>query len=157
MASFTDLKGRRWTVALNVQKVREVRDRLDVDLVNLERSGALQQLIVDPVRVCDVLYLVCREECRERNIDDAQFGESLAGECFGDAVDALMEAICDFFPPRVGTLVKATAARVREAQDYLLDKQLDLLESLDVAQLVQQTLGNASGTSPAKSESTPSP
>lgn len=96
MAAFKDQQGRDWILEVVPPVIAAVRRECDVDLVNLERIGELS----DPVKLVDVLYIMCRQQCEQRQIDAEQFGRSIAGESYQNAADALLAAIADFFPPR---------------------------------------------------------
>ena len=64
MHTFADNLGRTWYVAVNVTTIRRVRGALDIDLYQLVDDGmqALGKLVADPVRLADVLYVLCKED-----------------------------------------------------------------------------------------------
>lgn len=157
MRAFKDRHGREWLVEITVGSIRSVRDLIKVDLYGLidDRLAGMQALLRDPVRLVDVIYVLCRSQCRERSIDDIAFGESLAGESLAAAGEAFTEAFFDFFPDRgvAATLHKMTA-KGRAAMAILhreADEDLDKISPESLA----ETLKRHAGNSPEPSASTP--
>ena len=123
MRTFKDNAGRSWSVSVNVDTARRLRSMANVDLMELveapereEASGGkadddglplraafarkplLERLIRDPILLCDVLYVVCKEEADKLNVSDADFGRALYGTAIAAARSAFLEEIADFFP-----------------------------------------------------------
>ena len=99
MSKFTDAKGRDWTVAITTGAIKTVRQRLDVDLVDLNQS-TMERLADDFVLLVDVLWVLCEQQAANKQppVDAEDFGESLVGDPIEAACSALTEAIADFFP-----------------------------------------------------------
>ena len=49
----------------------------------------------------NMLYVICEEQCKERNISDLDFAKVVSGVPFGHAMEALMEEIGNFIPDPV--------------------------------------------------------
>lgn len=54
MKTFNDNAGRTWTIAVNVDAVKRVRDLLGEDLLDVKQI--LERLTIDPILLCDVVY-----------------------------------------------------------------------------------------------------
>jgi len=121
MAKFVDADGRPWSVRETVGAIKDVRDEIDVDLADI-RGETLDRIAEDPVLLVDVLWLLCQEQAKGKEVSAKQFGESLVGDAIDAAAAALVEAICDFFPSRRRTLLRKVTektAEVREKADRL--------------------------------------
>ena len=68
MKTFTDNTGRSWTVSLNIGTLKRVRSLCEVDLMAAVEGKLIDRLIADPVLLCDILYVVCKEEADKNNI-----------------------------------------------------------------------------------------
>ena len=60
MKTFKDNAGRTWTVAINVDAVKRVRAMLEIDLLEAVEGKLIQRLRDDPILLCDVLYVICK-------------------------------------------------------------------------------------------------
>lgn len=105
---FTDWKGQEWEISITVGTIRKVRTKLSIDLANafeFDASGkatndVLMQIAEDPVLLIDVLYCICEEQAKARNISDVAFGELFStGEMIEDATNALLQGLLRFLPP----------------------------------------------------------
>lgn len=142
---FQDTAGRTWRLALDVGLVRHVRQVCDVDLVDWggspgDTAAAVPpplRLASDPCLLVDVLWLLCEEQARAKEIDDVAFGRGMAGDAIADAVDALLQAIIAFFPSRKRSPLQKAMTRLRQLEDRavgMANEALDdptLLESLN--------------------------
>jgi hypothetical protein len=153
MPSFTDDKGREWHVSLNINKARAIRERLGVNILNVEGLDTLAQ---DVVLLVDVLFLLCEDQLRARGVNDLEFGESLSGMSLQSGSDAMIQALLDFSPPRQQkvlrqlhqtwvTLHDMLAGQVTEIQEKQLKKAMALMS------------GVSSPDTPESSDLTPAP
>src|SRR4051812_8711482 len=74
MKTFADNAGRTWTVAINVDAIKRVRDLAQTNLLEVIEGKLLEKLIGDPVLLCDVIYSVCKPEADAKSITDVDFG-----------------------------------------------------------------------------------
>jgi hypothetical protein len=158
MHVFKDSNGRDWSVAINVAAVKRVRGTLDVDLPGLV-GGGLGELMQDPVKFVDVLYVLCRPQADQAGVSDEQFGAAFGGDTLERAAEAFVEELIDFFPaPRRGPL-RAMMAKVKTATDAETQRLTERIDALDPER--PETWGSAPGTSsggtPGPSASTPAP
>lgn len=161
MRTFKDNAGRDWTVAINVNAIKRVRDLAKVNLLDVFEGKLIDRLAADPVLLCDVLYAVCKPQADTAGVSDEQFGEALAGDAIELATKALLEELVSFSPnPRdraaLGRVIKALWNSVEKARD-LLEARMnssELENRLDIAMrnALETALGPSSGSVPASSE-----
>jgi hypothetical protein len=159
MRSFTDTKGRIWPIVINVAAVKRCRGLVGVDLYGLVENQfrPLADLLADPVKLVDVLYVLCMAEAESRGISDEQFGEGFAGDVLEAAADAFLEELTDFFQnPRVRAGLRKITTAARTVRDRLMDQMEAAMETID-AESAAAALIASSGSSPASSASTPAP
>ncbi|GHT12318.1 hypothetical protein FACS1894170_06980 [Planctomycetales bacterium] len=108
MQTFTDTKQTTWTVDVNVDVIRSVKQRLDVEMLDIE---TFLKRVQDPVALCDILYLACEEQADKDGIDSREFGRRLGGAALRQAKDALFDAYINFIPD------PAAAEKVRVVKD----------------------------------------
>jgi len=162
MKSFTDNKGRTWTLEVTVATVKRVRGLCKVDLnsiVELDKNNRpsaelLERLSSDPVLLVDVLYAVCKPQADKLGITDEDFGEAMAGDAIEQATTALLEEIIDFFPAAKRLVMRKilSASRIFEAAARKkLEAELDGgFEKRVVFDL--ERLTGLSGTAPESAE-----
>jgi hypothetical protein len=159
MHTFADNVGRTWYVAVNVTTIRRVRAALDVDLYQLVDEGmqALGRLVADPVRLADVLYVLCKDDADAKNISDEDFGRALAGDAITSAAEALVEELVDFFPDeRSRAALRRVIAAGREVRTKLLTHAETMLDALNPDECASSLISSWMN-SPASSASTPVP
>src|SRR5574340_353411 len=96
MKTFKDNAGRTWTIAVNVDAVKRVRDLLKEDLLDVE--NVLKRLMIDPILLCDCVYCVCKPQADAEHVSDVQFAQAMAGDAIAHAKTALVEEIVNFSP-----------------------------------------------------------
>jgi hypothetical protein len=153
MKTFKDNAGRTWSVSVDVDAIRRVRTSLKVNLTSTDFASVLEQLLSDPVLLCDVLYVICKPEADRQKISDEDFGRSMAGDAIEHATAAFLEELANFTPnPRD----RARVQRVIRAMWELAEKTRDVAEwNLEAEIAKVMTSGPTSGGSPGSSASTP--
>ena len=167
MKIITDTHARPWTVNINVATIKRVRSLLNIDMLEPESFLILTQ---DVISLCDILYVVCKEEADQRSLSEEQFLASFGGPMLNEAFDVLMEAYTDFFPDqalrkRLQILAEKTkVAREKtlalvEKQTPLLMQQIDqdiekILHDMDVEMENTIASGSTSTNVPVSSAST---
>ncbi len=157
MKTFKDNAGRTWTIAVNVDAVKRVRDLLNEDLLDVE--NVLKRLMVDPILLCDVIYCVCKPQADAEQIADVQFAQAMAGDAIAHAKTALVEEIVNFSPdPRdrenLGLAVEKFNAMADRARELIKAK----LQSKALSREIEAALsavGVSFTNSPESSVSTP--
>jgi hypothetical protein len=162
MKTFIDNAGRRWTIQVNVDVIRRVRDLVKVNLLEVVEGKLLEQLISDPLLLCDILYVVCKPEAEAQKINDTDFGRAMAGDAIDGATTALLEELVDFFPAGRRQVLGKAISKLKAFETAALQTVQTRLESPELDKhlqsLLQEQLGtpkSLSGSAPASLASTP--
>lgn len=129
MRTFTDNRDRRWSIAIHVPHLKRVRAELDLDLLEVADGKLFDRLQQDPVLLCNLLYVLCRDEAEKQNVSEEAFGEALVGDAIDRATGALVEALCDFFPSRRRTILRKIHQKVEDQLEKIYQMGSDYLES----------------------------
>lgn len=158
MKTFNDNAGRSWTIQINVDAIKRVRDLVSVNLLEVVDGKLLDRLIGDPILLCDVIYAVCKVDADHKNISDVDFGRAMAGDAIETATTALLEDLVDFFPLARRKVLSKALSKLQALQTAALnavDAKLDSPELEKQLQAELQRLLTSSGAAPASSQSTP--
>ena len=129
MSKFTDTEGRVWNVQLTVHLVKEVKQRLDVDLLDEQVHETLTLLTGDIVKSVDVLYILCSSQADKNEISDVEFGQSLYGDVLFEGINAMVEALIDFFPnPKKRMWIRRLWEKSTSHMNKTNDEMLNLLD-----------------------------
>lgn len=135
---FTDNRGRLWDVSVTVNTIKRVRDLVGVDLS--DGITAIEAVSSDPVELCNVLFAICKPQADKAEVSDEHFGESLVGDVLGDAVDAFIEGVVDFFPEAKRRVLRAILEKSRATEMKIMEA-LDLnLANPELDQMIMDQL-----------------
>jgi hypothetical protein len=152
MKTFNDNAGRTWTVAINVDAIKRVKSLLSVNLLDAVEGKLIEQLVSDPVLLCDVLYVLCKPEADTKQVTDEEFGRAMAGDAIDTATTCLLEELVDFFPQAKRQVLAKALAKLKTFQaraiqtaskrldDPKLDRQLQQI--LETGELPEPTPGS---------------
>jgi len=158
MATFTDTAEREWVIDIDVNALRRVRKRLDLNLMDLIAGETLDRLADDPVLLVDTLYVLCEEQAEREGVSEVEFGKAVRGDVIDAAVTAFLEALTDFYPSRKRTILRQMIAKGGEAEGRILAQAEEMLASGKIDRILADSLSpKPSPDSPASSESTPAP
>lgn len=153
MHAFTDNQERPWTLEIHVGALKRVKALCGVELHKLvdDELKPLAALVADPVKLVDVLYVLCQEQAVEKGLTDEDFGRAMAGDTLEQATDAFVEELIDFFPDaRVRAGLRKMLSTARQVKDKLLQRVAKETEKLDadaIASTLLSSAGNAQGSS----------
>lgn len=122
MRIFKDENGQPWKIAINIGTVKAVRALTGVDLVDIKDGTLFNELGTDPVKLGDVLWVLCMDEAKERGVDELAFAKALAGDALAAASDAMLEELIDFFPRPQRELLRKALNKGREVQERTVRK-----------------------------------
>jgi hypothetical protein len=159
MKTFCDNAGRNWTVQINVDTIKRVRDLAKVNLLEVVEGKLLERLVSDPVLLCDLIYCVCQPEADAKNVSDEDFGRAMAGDAIDGATTALLEELVDFFPQGKRRVLGKALAKLRSLESAALTAVEARLESpelekrmaAELAALESPPLSPAPDASPSNS------
>ena len=145
MHTFNDTLGRTWSVAINADAIRRVRGLLKINLVDALDGKLVEQLVGDPVLLCDVLFALCQEEAEAKQVTDRDFGRALSGDAVDDATRALLEELVDFSPSAKRTVFRKALDKLKRLQGIAVETALRRLESDELEQRMLATLASIPG------------
>jgi len=159
MKTFKDNAGRTWTITVNVDAIKRVRDLLDEDLLDVKQ--VLQRLMIDPILLCDVIYCVCKPQADVEKISDVDFAQAMGGDAIAQAKTALVEELVNFSPdPRdrenLGIAIGKFNAMTDRARE-MIKTRLDSPRLSEEIEAALSAVGSSFGNSPESSGSTPDP
>ena len=102
-ASFTDDRGRKWSVAVTPYEYEQIKTTLDLDLydiVNVRETGfaeTLRKLETDDVLLASLLWIIVEDEANEQSVSRKEFVKALSGDSLDAGYAAVMEALQGFF------------------------------------------------------------
>ena len=158
MHIFTDNKGRKWDIVLNVNQMKRVRAVLGIDLVNvitLDAKGEVKVDLIDriandPCLLVDILCVLTEKQAASLGVSEVQFGESLAGDAIEEATKAFLDELVDFFPgarrlflQKAVTLARKYTLEMTSALEKALsDPELEkrVAQSMNLSQSSQESL-----------------
>jgi hypothetical protein len=140
MKTFKDNAGRTWTVDVNIATVKRVKSMLDIDLLKIVEGELLDKIVLNPVMMCNVVYVICKPEADKQNIDDEQFGYAMAGDALEYATDALLKELVDFFPESKRPLLRTSQEKFLKYHGKSLDIMTDYLNSTELEQKMEKEL-----------------
>jgi hypothetical protein len=149
MRQFKDEKGRPWTISVNVGTVKKVRGLAGIDLLDVQSGSMFQQLAEDPVKLGDVLWVLCQEEAEERKVGELDFAAALAGDSLSSATEALLEEVTDFFPKPQRELLRKALSRAKASQERSMAKASEMVDKA----LDEWEAANSGGLSTSVQES----
>ena len=155
MKTFVDNAGRTWTVAINVDAIKRVRDLATVNLLEVIEGKLLERLIGDPVLLCDCVYALCKPEADAKSISDVDFGRAMGGDAIDGATTALLEELVGFFPLEKRRVLGKALAKLLQLQTAALAVVEQRLDSPDLENHLRKQLASLSGSAPASSELIP--
>ena len=137
MRVFKDNEGISWNIEILVETVLKIRAEYDVDLVGLTPE-ALGKLEDDPIVLCQIIWALCEEQAKPREMDVKAFARAVAGDPLDAAWEAISGAISDFSRGRKRSRwqkVLALTAKMHEKEDKLLERAEDpeILKQIDEA------------------------
>jgi len=157
MRTFRDSAGRTWTVAINVDAVKRVRDLVKEDLLDIER--VFPRLLLDPILLCDCVYCVCKPQADAERVSDVDFARAMAGDTIAQAKAALVEELVDFFPePSQRETLRLAIEKYGQLNQRAAALVKAKLERPDLPREIEAALsavGVSFTSSPESSESTP--
>jgi hypothetical protein len=151
MKTFKDNAGRNWAVSVNIATVKRVKSLLEVDLLEAVEGKLVDRLIIDPILLCDIVYVICKSEADSQNISDEQFGQAMAGDAIEQATEALLQELVEFFPESKRPALRKALGKFQQLQAKAMEFTLRYLDNPEIDRKMEQDLEkiiNSSGNSP---------
>lgn len=132
MREFTDLNKRTWKLAINGAHVMEAKRTFGVYLPGMlaEKSKPLHDLIGDFEKFVGILWILIEEQADSAGVNEEQFVSGIAGDAYGEAIEAFIKALIDFFP--------MAAQRAALMESWMSDQYLTTTTLENVADLIRR-------------------
>lgn len=140
MKTFSDSAGRAWTVVVNVDAIKRVRDLAGVNLLEVVEGKLIDRLVADPVLLCDVVYALCKEQADAKGVSDREFGVSMSGDAIDSATGALLEELVGFFPQGRRRLLAKALEKLRRLEAATLQAAEARLDSPELEKRLAEAL-----------------
>lgn len=117
---FQDSTGDVWTLELSVGTLIDLKNKIGVDLDGLmQKPESLAETIMQtPAKMGEILYILCEDEIKQRNITPEAFGKRLTRKVIDPATNAFIAAIFLFYPRQSGgVVVVKNLTRILEKMD----------------------------------------
>lgn len=157
MHSFKDNEGRTWAFKIHVGSVKKCKAILGIDLPGLFDDGMvrLAELLGDPAKLSDVLFILCQADAEQRKLSQDDFDAAFAGDVIQAASNAFQEELVDFFQEESRRAVlRKTIQKSREVEAISIEIAGSKLDAMDTRALAIRLIGS-SGDTPESSESIP--
>ncbi|QDT94264.1 hypothetical protein [Gimesia algae] len=161
MSSFTDTNGEKWTISVNFGTAHKLKQDLDIDLLSHLKDPKEAMLFMaslgdDPFQLGQIIYTLATPETEGLTIDG--LFSALDSEKAEEAYQAFMDAVIDFFPPRLRAQLKKLFAKSMALQEERMEQMYQKVEAdIDSPEmderLRQQMAGRQSGVSSVSSAS----
>lgn len=136
MKTFKDNVGQQWNLALTLERVRNARERIGIDLLH---PAQYQYLISSLTERLTYLFLLCEDQAKEAKIDAEDFEKRLYGDGFADQASIAFLAETENFFQKLGQTAMAILARKQiESIKVGQERLLELIESGDFAKKLDE-------------------
>lgn len=100
MFNFKDNKGAEWRIPrLTLGAIKVIEAATGINIYRLaEKKGELLGMVFDPFQFGAVLWCLCEEQAKTRNVSPDDFAFLFDATAMESAGEAFLEAITDFFP-----------------------------------------------------------
>ncbi|KKL70195.1 hypothetical protein LCGC14_2107340 [marine sediment metagenome] len=144
MPTFKDDKGRDWRVHVDlpaIVNVREIDTEEPIDLGSLKDMASNNiRMGDDTCLLCAVLFVVCEEQAKERELDYVKFSKLILGDVIEEATLALEEATISFFPQSRRSLLQRLQKKVNKVQEAGMNLVSEKLDSPDLEARILATM-----------------
>jgi hypothetical protein len=133
MKIWKDAKEHEYHTQITVAEVRALKSELGINLMEIATGDLLQKISEDVCLLCDILYVIHRDEAQKYGISDEDFGRNLYGDALEDATKAFVEETVNFFPnAKTRALLNKAMTKGQERMDKTLEKaEIELEKELN--------------------------
>lgn len=158
MKTFADAEGRHWNVRVTFGTLERVKTACDVDLADLATTQECLRKLSDIYTLGRVLYVVCEDQARQRNVTPEQFSDGFTADVLHEASNALIEEMIFFCRKDVRPALEMAFRKAMQADQKAVETMQARIGSLeremDAAIANLSTSIDCATNSPASSAST---
>jgi len=142
MHYFKDVKDTEWAVRLDVSVVKDIRDKIGIDLHHLD-EGMLQKITDDDEVFVDLISIICSKQIDHEKLDANGFAERMVGDTLDEACNALMDELVFISRRSRRTVVAKAWEKTLAAEAVLTTKAVEMLDNLDVEGIATKAMEEA--------------
>lgn len=136
MQSFKDAEGETWNIALTIGKVRQLREKLGLDLLDTQHHLQVMNSLTDRLAF---VFLLVEEQAKSREVNAEELELRFYGEGVASAASLSFLRELENFFQRLGQTVQARLTESSiEAMGKAQQRLDDLLKSGKVDSLLEQ-------------------
>jgi len=127
---FKDTQGQSWRLALNVGTLRNIKDQLDIDLLN--KPGDMPTELSG---IVDCLWVALFDQTQARGMTEQDFAECLDGDVLAVAVDDFMAELAAFFlkiQPSKAMAIKGIWEKTKDLEKMQQEAVTTMLGSVSI-------------------------
>lgn len=144
MNRIKDIKNREWDIIVNVPTLGRVRDELKMNLLEIVLpENELVEKLSDPVELAAVLYLLCRDQLVEKNIEASDFYAALDRDCLDIGLTAIMEGVVNFSPSGLRPAYRKVLEKAAKLQTMQSARLETLINSPDFEKMLDSAMEKA--------------
>lgn len=147
MQTFTDSKSREWSMLFT----HAAHTRIRAAGIDLYDDEVLSTLAADLPQQADIAWLLVKPQATELGVSETDFFESLTGDCFRKACDAVLAELLDFFRLAAMTTKTAIVTKATATRDAILSVYLTGVESISVEKIAAEAEAKLAATLSEKS------
>lgn len=144
MHAFVDKNDTNWIVELSIGIIEEVKAKLKIDLLNPIDEDKQLMVSLSPVSseniklFCDMLFLLCEDQCKEKDITSAQFGRLLGPIAIKGAYTAFFAEWEDFFSSLDRADVVEAMIKMKEMVQEVVTDLVKRVKKITIADVQKQ-------------------
>ena len=133
MQTFVDKDGSSWSIDLSIGIMEEIKGKLDIDLLDPINENDSLVMNLAPISsknimlFVNMLFLLCEDQCKERDVSDVQFGKLLNMLSLQGSYDAFFKEWEDFF---LSLGRKEIAEAMKKMQEVTAEVTMELTEKI---------------------------
>jgi hypothetical protein len=147
MKTFKDSKETSWDISVTVGSLKRVKDILGIDIIDeaSQKENIFIKISEDPIKLCNILYVLCKNQADERKITDEQFGELMGGDAIEQATNCFIEELIDFFPSAKRPAFRKMTKKIEEITNKGINYMTEYLDSPELEKKVMDQIKSESG------------
>ena len=139
-----DTKGREWDILINIPTLGLVREELKTNLLeSVLPENALIEKLADPLDLSAVLYLLCKSQLAEKNVEAADFYASLDRDALESGLQGIMEGVISFSPSGLRPAYQKVLTKARKMEAIQRERLDTLINSPDFDAMLDTAMEKA--------------
>ena len=134
---FQDSQNRTYNIRITILTIDAIRDRLGIDITEPQD---LLTVSLDPVKICRVVFACVEKQVEAQGLTESEFYESMDGDSWESAAEAMLEAYVNFCPPRRREMIRLAVNNARTAEAELVSRITKRQNELNLNTVISDAL-----------------